>query len=149
MPTYSELIKLLPYRLRIRFDSLSAYVKGIIDDEEMSMEKSSRLKQKEVKQIQLLVFVSVLDAFFRDGSNAARSAVSNFEALGVEGFSVGNSIFERENSNVQMGDTLSEQLRSAILGKARIDGTAERVFDQRIGMRTLIVRLMQETRRGR
>jgi hypothetical protein len=149
MPSYSELIKMLPYKLRIRFDSLSAYVKGIIDDEEQSLEPTLRLKPDDVHQVQLLVFISVLDNFFQEGTTAAKSAVASFRRLGVDGFSVGNSVFEGQNENVLMGETLSNRLHSALSSEGASPSLRQVVLRRRRGIRDLVRALMRQVRNAK
>jgi hypothetical protein len=143
MPSYRELVNQLPHRLRVRFESLSAYVKSIIDEEEQNVPDTKKLNQDAVQSIQLLVFAHTLNHFFQEGSRAARSAVATFEALGVSGFTVGSTTFEGDNENVQRGDVLSRELQDSL--------SAVSAFDPQhsaLGVRQLTRRLMKQLKNG-
>lgn len=111
MATYRDLINRLPYRLRNRFDSLSGFVKSVIDDHESKLPQRPRLSQNQVRLIQLIVFIHTLDDFLREGTAAARSAAVGFQELGVDGFVVGTTVFSGENENVMRGEVLADRLR--------------------------------------
>lgn len=132
MARLSDIVNMLPYRMRGRFESLGSYVHAIIEEEQQSAEKPFRLSRDEIQQIQLVVVVSRLHDFFREGSGAARNAVGVFDSLGIPGFSVGNTRFEGRNTNVVRGDRLAQSLRKRI-DIQRITGLPSRgdSFDSR------------------
>lgn len=109
-----DIVSRLPYRLRNRFESLGAYVKAVIDEEQRGTQKNMKLKRDHVQLIQLIVFIHCLDDFLREGTNAARGAVEGLGRLGIDGFSVGSTEFSGNNENVARGEVLADQLRAAV-----------------------------------
>lgn len=122
MASYSDIVKILPYRIRSRCDSLGAFVKAVLDEEDHNREQVDKLTTDDIQLIQLLVLVGFLDSFFEDGTTAARSAVRRFEDLGVRGFTVGRKAFEGDNENVRLGEELAKELRDTLsrLGGERL-----------------------------
>ena len=108
--TIHDMVGQLPSRLRIRFQSLSKYVRALIREQEEGLRRSNRLSNEDVQLIQLAVFIGSLHFFLREGSKAARGAVNGFESFGVPGFMVGTTEFVGENENVTQGERLAEEL---------------------------------------
>lgn len=112
--SHHDIVNRLPYRLRNRFDSLSAYVKTIIDEEERTKAARFKLNRDRVQLIQLVVFIYCLDDFLREGTNAARGAVQGLSRIGLDGFSVGSNEFSGDNENVTRGETLANHLKAVV-----------------------------------
>jgi hypothetical protein len=113
-PRYSDLVDLLPWRLKGRFESLGSYVDAVLHEHEEKIPKQRQLKNEDIQVIKLAVFIYALQDFFREGTRAAARAVDVFQALGVPGFTVGSSLFEGRNENVVRGDRLAQALWQAI-----------------------------------
>lgn len=149
MPTYSQLINKLPYRLKARFESLGGYVQSLIDDQETKTAGGRHLSDDETSLIKVLIFIGTLDGFFREGSAAARSAVSSFEKLGMKGFRVGTTAFEGENENVRRGDTLSSQLRKRTHLMRRKAAFVDIALNNRNGIPNKVRELVEHLRNGK
>lgn len=111
-----EILNSLPYRLRSRFEWVGGYVQALIESEETDTTLGRRLTRDEVHSIQLIVFVTSLDFFFREGTSAARGAVNGLAALGVPGFKVGSTEFRGENENVTRGEDVANRLMEYLSG---------------------------------
>lgn len=143
-PRYSDLIDLLPRRLKGRFESLGSYVDAILHEYEEKIPKPRRLKSEDIQVIKLAVFIYALQEFFREGTRAASRAVDEFQALGVSGFTVGSSLFEGRNENVVRGDRLAEALRQTIS-----DTKILSIIDRTSRMRDLVIELIRRQRSER
>lgn len=146
-PSYSQLINMLPFRLRSRFESLGTYVQSVIDEDFAENPKLKRLTKDEVSTVKLLVFTSSLDHFFKEGSAAARLAVREFEKLQLSGFSIGTTVFEKDNENVRRGDTLSTRLRSKIADTSADEVVVRIPMRQRYGLKRQILDILKQVRR--
>lgn len=120
IPSITEIVKMLPYRLQLRFDSLSGYVLGMIDHIRSERRIEVRLSREEIQLIQLAAFIYTLDYFFRAGTRAASEASTTFERFRLEGFQVGKTQFTRDNENTRRGENLANSLRESIAG-TRLD----------------------------
>jgi hypothetical protein len=116
VPRASEIVRMLPYRLQLRFNSLAGYVSGIIDDLTFRKEIRIRLGTEDVQLIQLAALVYTLDSFFRAGTRAAREASATFERFESSGFQVGRTHFTRDNENTKRGEQLANTLRNTLAG---------------------------------
>ena len=105
----------LPRSMRLRFDGLGAYTKSILSEAEVLDD----LRAPQIRQIQTVVFLKSLEQFLRDGTEAAASAVDEFQQLGVPGFSVGSDVFTGRNYAVMRGSRLAESLRAGQFGILR------------------------------
>lgn len=139
---YSDLIDLLPRRLKTRFESIGAFVDAVVEEREVNIPKTRRLRSDDIVTIKLAVFIFALQEFFREGSRAAVLAVEEFQALGVTGFKVGASLFEGRNENVVRGYELAEALREAVG-----DPEVLSAIDHASRMRDLVLDLMRRIRR--
>lgn len=108
-PTYSELIRKLPYRLQRRFESFGGYVESVLNENEPQGGWPSSLEE-ELDGIKLLAFTFALRTFFKQGTIIAKNTIEVFEDLGAEGFVVGKTDFTRENENTLRGEKLSNLL---------------------------------------
>ena len=111
-----EILNSLPYRLRSRFEWVGGYVQAVLESEETETTRGRKLTKDEVHAIQLIVFVTSLDFFFREGTSAARGAVNGLAALGVPGFKVGSTEFRGENENVTRGEDVANRLMEYLSG---------------------------------
>ncbi len=109
-PTYSQLIRKLPYRLQRRFESFGNYVESILDENEPGW----RLTEEELDGIKLLAFIFALKVFFKQGTVIARNAIQVFKDLGAIGFVVGKTDFTVENENTLRGEKLSNWLNEML-----------------------------------
>jgi hypothetical protein len=139
---YSDLIDLLPRRLKNRFESIGVFVDAVVQEREDSIPKERHLKSNDVGTIKLAVLIFALQEFFREGSSAAIRAVDEFKTLGVPGFKVGSSLFEGRNENVMRGYELAEALRRAVG-----DPEVLSAIDHASRMRDLVLDLMGRLRR--
>jgi hypothetical protein len=138
---YSDLIDLLPRRLKTRFESIGGFVDAVIREREDNLPKQRRLKSDDIGIIKLAVLIFALQEFFREGSRAAVLAVDEFQALGVPGFKVGSSLFEGKNENVLRGYELADALRKAVS-----DPEILSAIDRTSRMRDLVLDLMRRVR---
>jgi hypothetical protein len=113
-PSISEIIGQLPRKMQVRFESLGRFVNGIIEEEKAKLDRNIVLTKEDVQIIQLAVFIYSLDNFFRFGTYAARNASASFEQFNLSGFTVGSSVFTRDNINTMRGEELANQLRNVI-----------------------------------
>jgi hypothetical protein len=139
---YSDVVDLIPRRLRTRFESLGGFVDAVVQEREGNLPRERRLASEDLGAIKLAVLVFALQEFFREGSTAAAMAVDEFHALGLRGFQVGSSLFEARNENVVRGDELAKALRSAI-----DDPEVLLAIDRASRMRDLVLDLMRRVRR--
>lgn len=115
IPSIHEIVNQLPLKLQQRFNSLSGYVQGIIDEEAETYDTSIRLSPEDKQIIQLAAFIYSLDSFLRAGARAAREASVTFERFGLSGFQVGSTHFTSDNLNTQRGEMLARELREVAL----------------------------------
>jgi hypothetical protein len=109
--TVGDIVGMMPKALQARFNSLGGYVAAVIEE---AGPKDPPLDKEYVQFIQLAALVYALDAFFRAGTHAARSASTAFEALGAQGFTVGATHFTSTGENTLRGERLADALRDAI-----------------------------------
>jgi hypothetical protein len=107
----ADIVRLLPKSLQARFTSLGGYVTAILSEVGPI---DPPLPDEQVQFIQLAALVYALDEFLRAGTRAAKSACSNFEALGAEGFAVGGTIFTKDGAATLRGERLATALRASI-----------------------------------
>lgn len=112
-PTYSQLVRKLPYRLQSRFTSFGNYVNGILD--EYTKNEGVKLSKKDRDLIKLIAFTFALEDFFKQGTLVTKQAIRVFEDLGEKGFTVGRTEFTRDNENTLKGEILSDRLNSLIV----------------------------------
>src|SRR6185436_5803087 len=102
-PQVAEIIKQLPQPLQNRFNSLGSYVKAVLEDLERNIKPKNRLSREDVSIIQLAVFIYYLNWFLREGTKAAQGSIETLERFGLEGFSVGSTVFTKDNENTLLG----------------------------------------------
>ncbi|WP_020471432.1 hypothetical protein [Zavarzinella formosa] len=141
-----EVLAVMPYRLRSRFESLSTYIASCIDQsvEELRRRTTMTVRRAVITEerrqsIQMTVFVVAMSRFFRDGTRAASLATDAFQAIDTQGFAIGNTIFQGRNDNVMMGDRLSREL----LGMTQDDGI-RRWSDSALPLGEIVDRLVRE-----
>ncbi|HEX8395177.1 MAG TPA: hypothetical protein VF665_22710 [Longimicrobium sp.] len=122
----------LPRSMRLRFDGLGGYTKAILSEAEMLDE----LRAPQVRQIQTVVFLKSLEQFLRDGTEAAASAVDQFQQLGVPGFRVGGDVFAERNDAVMRGSRLADGLRGAIRDPEVLD-----LLSSNLSLREIIIKM--------
>lgn len=157
--TIHELIQLLPYRLRSRFESLSHYVRVVIR-EEVQRERDQRTRGRrsedfasdrvlprvtsaDIQLIQLIVLIYALDQLFVEGTQAAQGAVDRFSSLRMDGFVLGRAEFVGRNENVMRGQALSDALRESIRNPRLL-----RLLKSARGIKSLVLAVMGELRNG-
>jgi hypothetical protein len=143
MASLSEIIGLLPYRIRSRFDSLSTYVAALIAEVREGRTGRVELSRDDVHMIQAVAFIYSIDSFFRDGTRAAAKAVDEFSRLGVTGFMIGNTAFTGRNDNVMLGENLSKVLKNH-LGSPRL----VRIIERAKGLKMLVGLMVRELGHG-
>lgn len=111
-PTYSQLIRKLPYRLQRRFESFGNYVDGILSENEPK--GGWNLSQEDIDGIKLLTLIFALKVFLNQGTIIAKQAIRVFDNLGAEGFTVGNTIFTNESKDTYRGEELSKELNKLL-----------------------------------
>ncbi len=118
-PIYA-IVARLPLKLQNRIASLGSYVRSVVEEyqDEIGLKPRERLSRSQVQTIQGACIVYFLLNFFREGSRAARSAVSASEGFGLKGVSIGATVFEGENANVTRGDRLADDLERLLAGTA-------------------------------
>lgn len=134
----------LPRSLLNRLSSIGSYVRSIVAEEEEGVPKRQRLTGVEVETITQVVFACLLSQFFREGSQAARSAVDEFERNGVNEFSIGATVFGKRNENVMRGDTLAGLLLESV-GNLPIRD----LLQTSTSPRDMVLDLMKKVRNGR
>jgi hypothetical protein len=147
MASVSQIINGLPRPIRLRFDSLGGYVQGVISEDQENLPAPQHLTQQETEMVKLVVFCYAATRFFKEGSEAARSAVDEFKRFEIPGFQVGSTIFEGRNRNVTLGDTLATDLMRAFEGSPlqHFITSAENMTDL---VRALARRIRYERRMG-
>jgi hypothetical protein len=121
--------------VRQRFDGLGKYVEAILDEARLR----NKLSRDEIRQIQVIIFVRALDAFLRQGSEAAAGAVDALAEFGIDGFRVGSERFSGRNDAVTRGDRLAADLRT-VAAEVGMPEVAESDF----GLRQTIIQLAKE-----
>ncbi len=111
-PTYSQLIRKLPYRLQRRFESFGNYVDGILTEKEPK--GGWNLSEDDINGIKLLALIFALKVFLNQGTIIAKHAIRVFGNLGAEGFTVGNTIFTNESEDTYRGEKLSNDLNKLL-----------------------------------
>ena len=139
----SDIVKLLPYALQRRFNSLGAYVRAIVEEMEENRRRKAKLSNEDISFIQLAVFIHSIDWFLREGTRAARASIDTLQHLGLTGFSVGSTVFERDNENTLLGRNLAEGLLRALQNPEIVT-----LIKSAPNMRSLIRRLRDELNRG-
>ncbi len=112
----ADIIRELPYKLQIRFNSFEGFVSGIVAEEEHRQRQRLRFSRQNFQVIQLCAFIYTIDEFFRAGTRAARDASTLFEEFGYGGFQVGSTYFDKDNENTRRGENLANQLRADLQG---------------------------------
>jgi hypothetical protein len=143
MASNNDLLNALPRRLRLRLESVGSFVTALLKEREAGLSQRSKLTRDQLQQIQLVVFIYVLDHLLQEGTNAAIGAVDTFKALGLQGFAVGSAHFADRNENVLLGQRLSQALRSAVVDQDLLD-----VIDEAQSIRSLTFAAYSEVRRG-
>jgi hypothetical protein len=112
--TISEIIRQLPQSLQTRFNSLSRYVQGIIEEEQDNLGRDIELNPEDAQLIQLTAFIYSIDDFLRAGTRAAQAASGIFEEFGSAGFQVGRSHFTSDSDDTLRGEALANGLRDTV-----------------------------------
>lgn len=137
--TISEIIKLMPYKFQLRFNSLSQNVNGLIQEEMDGLDSAITLTQDDVQFIQLASFVYVVNKFLRAGTRTAREASRTFSIFGFSGFQVGSTYFSEHNENTQRGEVLANALWSSLA-----DTSLPRYLSSSSNLKSLISIIIQE-----
>jgi len=115
-PSVAEIVRLLPYRLQIRFGNLSGFVMGIIDETRSRLNEEAVIDRPSMELIQLAALIYSLDHFFRAGTRAATDSARTFERFGLSGFQVGSTAFTSNSPATMRGEELANALRATIAG---------------------------------
>lgn len=147
MPDYDQtiarMIQRLPMPLQNRFTSLGGYVRGLVEEEEQRLKRKLAFGNNDIQLIQLAAFVYLLDYYFREGTRAAASAALMFEEYHLSGFSVGSTVFTRNNENTRRGALLAYELRQVLA-----DTPIAVVIEQSTSVRALVSRMIREMSNG-
>ncbi len=143
-------LPLLPLKLQNRLASLGSYVKSVVAEyqDEIEIKPPERLDRSQIRTIQGACIVYFLLNFFREGSRAARSAVSASEGFGLKGVSIGATVFKGENANVTRGDRLARDLERLLAGTA-ISTRLKRASSLRFLIEQLVREAANEKAMGR
>lgn|GEM_PF-2243303 len=139
VPSVSEIIKQLPPSFRGRFESLGQYVKSILG--EIRGSDAPPLSINRLRFIQLIVFIYVLTRYLEEGTRAAEHAVDVSLEFGFESFSVGKTVFSKDNENTLLGRTLANRLIASIEEPSIINA-----LGNSSNTRSLIISLLARTR---
>ena len=135
----SDWLRSLPRSVRQRFDGLGKYVEAVLDEARLR----DKLGRNDIQQIQIIVFVRALEAFLREGSEAASGAVDALAEFGIDGFRVGSELFSGRNDAVMRGYRLAEGLRTAAVEAGVAEGS-----ESVLGLRHTIIQLAKELSSG-
>jgi hypothetical protein len=113
-PSVTEIVRLLPYRLQLRFGNLSRLVAAIIDETHARLNSHARVDRESVEMIQLAALIFSLDHFFRAGTRAARESAETFERFKLTGFRVGTTEFTKNNAATRRGERIANDLRAVV-----------------------------------
>lgn len=122
-PTYSQLIRRLPYRLQRRFESFGNYVDGILSEKEPK--GGWNLSEEDIDGIKLIALIFALKAFLYQGTIIARQAITVFGNLGAEGFTVGNTNFTDQSEDTYRGEKLSKELNKLLAETTQLNQLLE------------------------
>lgn len=85
------------------------------------MPKAQHLTTHDIEMIKLVAFCYAANRFFKEGAEAARIAVDEFQRFNIPGFQVGSTHFEGRNRNVILGDQLAADLVRSFDGSPLMD----------------------------
>lgn len=143
IPNITEIIKLLPRPLQIRFNSIGSFVKAVVEEKEAQGGRKAQLSQEETDLIQLAAFIYSLNWFLTEGTKAAQATISTLDNFGLEGFLIGSTPFEKDNENTMRGKILAEAMMQNIG-----DPNLARRIQQATSMTSLIINLRNDLTRG-
>jgi hypothetical protein len=115
-----------PKFITYRFNSVNKYVwqtlfPGQTVKEQINKYKTKAERKKEIGRLKsiseeasIIVFLFLLNKFFKEGAKAAREAVDTFKDLGIGGFYIGGNYFSERNEKVLQGDIISEKLLTSL-----------------------------------
>ncbi len=118
-PTYSKLIRKLPYKLQRRFESFGNYVDGILSEKEPK--GGWNLSEEDIDGIKLIALIFSLKAFLKQGTIITKQAIRVFSVLGADGFTVGNAIFTDQSEDTYRGEKLSKELNKLLIETTQLD----------------------------
>lgn len=118
-PTYSQLIRRLPYRLQRRFESFGNYVDGILSEKEPK--GGWNFSEEDIDEIKLIALVFALKSFLNQGTIIAKQAIIVFGNLGAEGFTVGNTNFTNQSEDTYRGEKLSKELNKLLSENSQLN----------------------------
>jgi hypothetical protein len=139
VPSVSQIVRQLPPSFRGTFNSLGQYVQGVI--REIRGNDAPPLSAKRLRFIQLMVFIYLLNRYLEEGTKAAERAVEISNELGFESFSIGRTVFSKDNENTMLGRRLAKELLSSVNEPALIE-----IFQQSNSVRSLVRNLLFKTR---
>lgn len=136
-PTYSQLIRRLPFKLQSHFMGFGDYVESILEEYEPEGGWQFSELKKDRDWIKLLAFLFMLEDFLMQGTLIAKQAIAVFEDLGENGFMIGpKTEFTRNNENTLRGEKLSNQLVSQIVKNNQLEE-----FQDEISLKLKIVKI--------
>jgi hypothetical protein len=114
-----------PKFLMARFFSINRFVWDTLIPDHLRQDLIGHKKKSERKQeftrlksisneASILVYIFLLRKFFKDGSEAAKSAVDTFKELNVDGFYIGSNYFSGRNDKVLQGEKIAYFLLESI-----------------------------------
>jgi hypothetical protein len=115
---YNDVIKLLPGKLRNRFNSLGAYVATIIEEyqSQHNVYGKKRLKNDQIQEIKVITFLKILREFLEDGVMATEFALNTFNDINIKGFKVGTTDFSKDADGTTINRKLYNNFKD-ILGE--------------------------------
>lgn len=116
MATLKDLHAVLPYSLRGRLQSISAFVRVIVDTLETDVPKKNRIDAAQRDKITTLVFASSVRFILQEGAAAAKASVDAFSQLGEPEFRIGSTVFSKTSEATFLGDRLAAGIDNILQG---------------------------------
>lgn len=119
----NDFLSFTPKFLQSRFYSINKYVWDILVPRpaDLLMRRKKNERKKELERIKsisneasIIVYIYLLNKFFKEGSSAAKSAVDTFKELNIEGFYIGQNYFSGRNNKVLQGERIAQVLLESI-----------------------------------
>lgn len=107
-----DVLNKLPPNLRSRVAWGSHFVTEFVKEREKDLAIRRRMPKDELNALQVIFTIWLLERFLRDGTRAAKKAVSAFAEPGVPGFQVGQAVFKEGSDEVSNGEHLADELRT-------------------------------------
>jgi hypothetical protein len=120
-----DFVNSTPKFLMARFFSINKFVWDNLVSDQLRQDLIGRKKKSERRQefarlksisneASMLVYIFLLNKFFKQGSEAAKTAVDTFKELNVDGFYIGSNYFSGRNDKVLQGEKIANLLLESI-----------------------------------